>query len=453
MTRDFYELLGVDEDASKEEIRDAFREMVQEYHPDRNDDPRATAQFTIIKTAYDTLKDPSERQSYDRLGHTDYVAKRLDGIPDPSSWPSDDGDESASGADSPSSRTSSGATGSGSETRRNSGSRAGTAGGSSTSASSSGYSSRSSTSTSRAAGSASATGSTSGTRSSSSSRSGANTTSGTTTDSSDRSMTGGDRSSSDASTRDSTGTTGTTSSSTATGAASAAATGGAAASATGNASTSTGGAAAGTPGSTEGGGSAAATSTGGLSDLLFGNAVVQWIGSKRLGWRAIILSFGLYLAGLAHYGYENTADLGRLVADLQAAGTDIDALQALLLGPAVEYVTPAWQYVYVTDPAEIDPSIVFAFGAVVMPLVFFLAIRRTRHHRGRNLSYLFALAVFVPLAVLAATGANAYYAVVEPVPLAAVLLGYAVVPLLAGLVLIGRRFVWTPLRRLLTGSS
>ncbi|HMB50576.1 MAG TPA: DnaJ domain-containing protein, partial [Natronoarchaeum rubrum] len=33
MTNDFYDLLGVDEDASKEEIRDAFREMVQEYHP------------------------------------------------------------------------------------------------------------------------------------------------------------------------------------------------------------------------------------------------------------------------------------------------------------------------------------------------------------------------------------------------------------------------------------
>ena len=100
MTKDFYDLLGVDEDASKGEVRDAFREMVQEYHPDRNDDPRATAQFTAIKKAYDTLKDPSERQSYDRLGHTTYVAKRMDGMPDPSSWPSDDEDASSTSSSS-----------------------------------------------------------------------------------------------------------------------------------------------------------------------------------------------------------------------------------------------------------------------------------------------------------------------------------------------------------------
>jgi len=146
---------------------------------------------------------------------------------------------------------------------------------------------------------------------------------------------------------------------------------------------------------------------------------------------------------------ENPRGIDRLVADLQTAGTDVDALQALLLGPAEEYLLPAWQYVYVTDPAEIGPSIVFALGIVVMPLVFFLAIRRTRQHRGRNLSYLFAVAVFVPLVVLAATGVGAYYDAFEAVPLAVVVLGYGVVPLLAGLVLIGRRFVWTPLRNAL----
>lgn len=145
------------------------------------------------------------------------------------------------------------------------------------------------------------------------------------------------------------------------------------------------------------------------------------------------------------------------MADLQAAGTDTDALRALLLGPAGEDIAPAWEYVYVADFAEVSSSIVpvldavvmpvvFALGVVVMPLVFFLAIRRTRNHRGRNLSYLFALAVFMPLVVLAATGANAYFGVVETIPLAVLLLGYAVVPLLAGFVLIGRRFVWTPLR-------
>jgi hypothetical protein len=96
MTDDFYRLLDVPEDASKPEIRAAFRHKVQEYHPDHNDDPRATAQFTALKMAYDTLGDDEERKAYDRLGHEEYVSERLDGLPDPNQWPStgDQADES-----------------------------------------------------------------------------------------------------------------------------------------------------------------------------------------------------------------------------------------------------------------------------------------------------------------------------------------------------------------------
>ncbi|QSG02208.1 J domain-containing protein [Natranaeroarchaeum sulfidigenes] len=468
MTRDFYELLGVDEDASKDEIRDAFREMVQEYHPDRNDDPRATAQFTIIKKAYDTLKDPSERQSYDRLGHTNYVAKRLDGIPDLSSWPSEDeeDDESDTSTETTSSGRSSGATGSSSGTGRTTGSTGGSTSGTTSSAgstSSTGYSSGTATSTNRTSGSSSTTGgasttngsSTSSTTSSSSGRSSSASSSSTATSQSSSSRETSNPSSSSQTGQSSTASTGRSrSSSASTGRASTTGTGSATTTSAAGSTT----ASASTGGATTSTGSARKTGTddadetdsaGGLSGLLFENALVQWFGSVPLGWPAINLSFGLYLVGLAHYGYENAAGLEALVAALQAAGTDTDALSALLFGPATEYIGSAWEYVYVTDPAAIGPSLLFALGTILMPVLFFIVIRRTRHYRGRDLSYLFALAVSVPLVVLATTAVDATYGVFETLPLVAVLLGYGVVPLLAGLVLIGRGFVWTRLRRIL----
>ncbi|MFB6136219.1 MAG: DnaJ domain-containing protein [Halobacteriaceae archaeon] len=84
MPDDFYDLLGVDEDASGEEVKRAFREKVREYHPDVNDDERANAQFETLHKAYDVLSDPEERKAYDRLGHGSYVAKRMSGgLPNP----------------------------------------------------------------------------------------------------------------------------------------------------------------------------------------------------------------------------------------------------------------------------------------------------------------------------------------------------------------------------------
>lgn len=86
MPENFYDLLDVAPDASEEEIKRAFREQVHVYHPDRNDDDRARAQFTVLKKAYDVLTDPEERQTYDRLGHEKYVAKRTKGLPSPDRW-------------------------------------------------------------------------------------------------------------------------------------------------------------------------------------------------------------------------------------------------------------------------------------------------------------------------------------------------------------------------------
>ncbi|MFC3959948.1 J domain-containing protein [Halovivax cerinus] len=100
MTEDFYDLLDVPPDATQDEIKAAFREQVRIYHPDLNDDERAQAQFTALKTAYDVLGDPVERRAYDRLGHVDYVAKRTSGLPSPDKWATDDADGSSSVGDS-----------------------------------------------------------------------------------------------------------------------------------------------------------------------------------------------------------------------------------------------------------------------------------------------------------------------------------------------------------------
>lgn len=102
MTEDFYDLFEISSEASQDEIKDAYRDQVRVYHPDLNDDPRARAQFTAIKKAYDILGDPVERQAYDRLGHETYVAKRTSGLPAPDVWRSDsdaDEEEDESAAD------------------------------------------------------------------------------------------------------------------------------------------------------------------------------------------------------------------------------------------------------------------------------------------------------------------------------------------------------------------
>ena len=80
MPVDFYKLLGVERDAETAEIKQAFRQRAREYHPDVNDDERATAQFTVVRKAYEVLTDDAERADYDRMGHGAYVEKRLDGL-------------------------------------------------------------------------------------------------------------------------------------------------------------------------------------------------------------------------------------------------------------------------------------------------------------------------------------------------------------------------------------
>ncbi len=65
-TKDYYDILGVDEDASKEEIKKAYRDLARKHHPDRNpDDPGAEERFKEIQKAYSILSDEEKRQQYD----------------------------------------------------------------------------------------------------------------------------------------------------------------------------------------------------------------------------------------------------------------------------------------------------------------------------------------------------------------------------------------------------
>lgn len=69
--RDYYEVLGVDRNATQEEIRKAYRRLARKYHPDVNKEPDAEEKFKEIKEAYDVLSDPQKRAHYDQFGHSD----------------------------------------------------------------------------------------------------------------------------------------------------------------------------------------------------------------------------------------------------------------------------------------------------------------------------------------------------------------------------------------------
>jgi molecular chaperone DnaJ len=70
--KDYYEVLGVQRGANKDEIKDAYRKLAMEFHPDRNKSPEAEEKFKEISEAYAVLSDDQKRQTYDQLGHSGF---------------------------------------------------------------------------------------------------------------------------------------------------------------------------------------------------------------------------------------------------------------------------------------------------------------------------------------------------------------------------------------------
>lgn len=67
--KDYYDVLGIQRSASKEEIKNSYRKLALQYHPDRNKSPGAEEKFKEISEAYAVLSDDEKRKRYDTYGH------------------------------------------------------------------------------------------------------------------------------------------------------------------------------------------------------------------------------------------------------------------------------------------------------------------------------------------------------------------------------------------------
>ena len=69
-SKNYYEILGLEKDASEEEIKFAYRMLAKKYHPDMNKtDPNAKEKFIKINEAYNVLVNPEQRKIYDNAGY------------------------------------------------------------------------------------------------------------------------------------------------------------------------------------------------------------------------------------------------------------------------------------------------------------------------------------------------------------------------------------------------
>jgi len=72
MAKDYYDVLGVDRNATEDEIKKSYRKMAMKWHPDKNpDNPEAETKFKEAAEAYDVLSSPDKKSNYDRFGSAD----------------------------------------------------------------------------------------------------------------------------------------------------------------------------------------------------------------------------------------------------------------------------------------------------------------------------------------------------------------------------------------------
>ena len=69
--KDYYEVLGVEKNATEQEIKKAYRKLAMKYHPDRNkDNKEAEEKFKEASEAYEVLSDADKKAQYDQFGHS-----------------------------------------------------------------------------------------------------------------------------------------------------------------------------------------------------------------------------------------------------------------------------------------------------------------------------------------------------------------------------------------------
>jgi curved DNA-binding protein len=84
--KDYYATLGVERDASPDEIKRAYRKLARKYHPDVSSEADAADHFKDVSEAYEVLKDPEKRAAYDQLDATGGQAAGQGGFEPPPGW-------------------------------------------------------------------------------------------------------------------------------------------------------------------------------------------------------------------------------------------------------------------------------------------------------------------------------------------------------------------------------